>query len=118
MGQCAGQYNITADQGATFTRTITWLGATGSPVDNTGYTARMQVRSKYTSDTAVLSLSSPASGITLGGANGKVIITSSATVMAAVVAGEYRYDLEMVSSSGVVTRLLMGTFTVRPEVTR
>jgi hypothetical protein len=38
--------------------------------------------------------------------------------MAAVTAKTYVYDLELVSGAGVVTRLVMGTFTVRREVTR
>jgi len=118
MGCVAGQYNIIADQGATFTRTVTWNDSSGSPVNLTGYSARMQVRQRYVSTSTVLSLSSPSSGITLGTSNGQITITASATVMAAIEAGEYRYDLELVSLSGVVTRLLMGSFTVRAEVTR
>ena len=119
MGVCAGQYNIVADQGATLQRTVTWLDANDQPVNLTGYTARMQVRQRYVSTSTVLSLtSSPAAGISLGTTNGQITITVSATSMAAVEAGEYRYDLELVSGSGVVTRLLMGSFTVRAEVTR
>jgi hypothetical protein len=38
--------------------------------------------------------------------------------MAAVDAGKYRYDLEIVSGSGTVTRLLEGVFYVTAEVTR
>lgn len=119
MGCVAGQYNIVADQGATFTRTVTWLDANSQPVDLTGYSARMQVRQRYVSTSTVLSLTStPAAGITLGTTNGQITIQVSATSTAAVAAGEYRYDLELVSGSGVVTRLLMGSFTVRAEVTR
>ena len=117
MGACAGLYNIVADQGATFTRNIMWKDAEGNPVNVTDYTARMQVRQKYTSSSTVLSLVSP-TNITLGGGAGTIVITASATSMAAVASGEYVYDLEMVASNGVVTRLVQGTFTVRPEVTR
>ena len=38
--------------------------------------------------------------------------------MAGITAGDYVYDLEMVASNGVVTRLLQGSFKVTPEVTR
>jgi hypothetical protein len=38
--------------------------------------------------------------------------------MASVSAGKYRYDLELVSAGGVVTRLLEGVFLVTAEVTR
>lgn len=118
MGACAGQYNIIADQGATFSRLITWKSDSGTPIDITGYSGRMQVRQRFVSDTAVLSLTSPSSGISLGTTNGQITITVSASTMAGIDSGDYRYDLEMVSSAGAVTRLLQGTFTIRPEVTR
>jgi len=118
MGACAGQYNIIADQGATFARVVTWKDDTGTPVNLTGYSARMQVRQRYVSTSTVLSLTSPSSGITLGTTNGQIQINVSATTMAGISAGDYRYDLELVSGGGVVTRLLMGSFTVRAEVTR
>lgn len=118
MGVCAGQYNIVADQGATFQRTVTWLDANNAPVNLSGYLARMQVRQRYVSATPVLSLTSPSAGIVLGTTNGQITITVSATTMAGVESGDYRYDLELVSGAGVVTRLLMGSFAVRAEVTR
>lgn len=117
MSACAGQYNIVADQGATFSRNLHWKDVNGNAIDITGYTARMQVRQKYTSSTTVLNLVSP-TDITLGGNSGTIVVTASATATAAITAGEYVYDLEMVSSAGIVTRLLQGTFELRPEVTR
>jgi len=117
MGCVAGQYNIVADQGATFSRNLHWEDSSGNPIDVTGYSARMQVRERFVSATPVLSLVSP-TNIALGGGSGTVVVTVSATLMAAVTAGDYVYDLEMVASNGVVTRLLQGTFKVRPEVTR
>lgn len=118
MGACAGKYNVIADQGATFARLITWKDDENTPVDLTGYSARMQVREKYTSTVAALSLSTPSSGISLGTTNGQITLSVPASTMAALPSGEYVYDLEMVSSTGAVTRLLQGTFTVTPEVTR
>jgi len=117
MGCVAGDYDIIADQGATFTRNLHWFDPAGDPVNLTDYTARMQVRQRYVSTSTILSLVSP-TNITLGGGAGTIVITASATTMAAVASGEYVYDLEMVASNGVVTRLVQGTFTVRPEVTR
>lgn len=117
MGACAGKYNIVADQGATFSRNIHWKDENGDPINVTDYTARMQVRERYTSTSTVLSLVSP-TNISLGGSSGTVVVTVSASSMAGVTAGDYVYDLEMVASNGVVTRLLQGTFSLRPEVTR
>jgi hypothetical protein len=117
MGCVAGQYNIIADQGATFSRNLHWEDSSGNPINITDYTARMQVRERFVSATTVLSLTSPTQ-IVLGGGSGTIVVTVSATSMASVAAGDYVYDLEMVASNGVVTRLLQGSFKVRPEVTR
>jgi hypothetical protein len=117
MGCVAGDYNIIADQGATFSRNLHWFDPDGTPKDITDYTARMQVRQRFVSTSTILSLVSP-TNITLGGGAGTIVVTASATAMTTIVPGEYRYDLEMVASNGVVTRLVQGTFTVRPEVTR
>lgn len=113
----AGLYNITAEQGATFTRSLTWNNSAGSPINLTGYTARMQVRQDYSSTSAVLTLTTENSGITLGGALGTIILSASATAMAALTAGAYVYDLELVNGN-VVTRLVQGAFAVNAEVTR
>lgn len=114
----AAKYDIVCDQGATFSRIFTWQDAAANPVNLTGYTARMQVRDEADSSTAALSLTTENSRITLGGTAGTITLLVSATDTAAVVAGEYVYDLEIVSGAGTVTRLIQGCFTVDAEVTR
>lgn len=111
-----GQYDILAPQGATFNEVFTYKVG-GTPVNLGGYTARMQVRRTPSSSTKIVDLVSPA-GITLGGATGQISIDISATTMAGIPAGKYRYDLEIISSTGTVTRLLEGVFVVTAEVTR
>ena len=113
----AGIYNIIAEQGATLSRTITWRDTNSQPINLTNYTARMQVRNDYDSPTAVLTLTTENGGITLGGAQGTVIMTVSASAMALIASGSYVYDLELVLSD-VVTRLIQGSFAVNAEVTR
>jgi hypothetical protein len=114
----AGYYDMIADQGATFSQVITWKSATGTPVNLSGYSARMQVRPRVDSSTETLDLSSTGNNpkIVLGGALGTIMITVPAGDMD--FEGSYVYDLEVQSSGGVVTRLLMGRFQCRPEVTR
>jgi hypothetical protein len=117
----AGLYNITCQQGATFQRQITWTDSAKDPYNLTGYTARMQVRANTTSNTVVLALSTSAGydgTISLGGTAGTVDLLISATNTATLTAGQYVYDLELVSGGGVVTRLLEGNFRVSAEVTR
>jgi hypothetical protein len=111
-------HDLTIPAGATYSQTINWK--TGSPaafVNTTGYTARMQLRTSYSAATASLELTTVNGRISLTNA-GVITLSLTATETAALAAGRYVYDLELVSSGGVVTRLLEGVVTVSPEVTR
>lgn len=112
----AGIYDITIEQGATFTLSATWKDSAGVPVNLTGYSARMQVRSTYENEDVLVSLTSP-TNITLGGALGTILATISATDTQKLSIQEGVYDLEL-ELSGVVTRLLQGRATISREVTR
>ena len=109
-------YNITMYQGATFDLTLTW-NVSGTPVNLTNYTSRMQVRNTFDTDTTVLNFSA-GSGITLGGTAGTILIEANAATTAGVPYGQYVYDLELVSPGTVVTRLIQGNLTIDPEVTK
>lgn len=122
----AGIYNITCQAGATFGRTLTLkYPDPGTPEsdptyllwDFTGYTARMQVRRTVDSSTILISLTTENSRITLGGVTGMVelFITSDDT---SAITSSGVYDLEIIASDGIVSRLIQGDFTVVPEVTR
>jgi|TARA_B110000285_G_C14787659_1_gene451512 hypothetical protein len=108
-------YNIEAYQGTTYTLNMTYK-VDNVVVDLTGYTAAMQVRDTPQATETILDLAT-GSGITLGGVLGTIAVEVPATDMAAAVAGNYQYDLEL-DSSGQVTRLIRGRFTVIPEITR
>lgn len=108
-----GSYPIAARQGMTFKRQFTWT-LNEVPVNLTGGTARMQVRRDASSPTIVLNASAY---ITLGGVRGTVDLNIPASILSAVEAGKYAYDLE-VEISAEVTTLLEGSFTVAAEVTR
>jgi hypothetical protein len=109
-------YNVTMYQGASFDLSLTW-NVNSLPVNLTGYTSRMQVRTSFDSATTVLSLTN-GSGITLGGTVGTILVEASPATTAGVATGQYVYDLEMVSGGSAVTRLIQGTFLVDPEVTK
>jgi ABC-type nickel/cobalt efflux system permease component RcnA len=113
----AVSYNVTIDQGATWYLNVEYDNPNGTPVNLTGYTAALQLRSLPESATAVLSLST-GSGITITGATGLVAISATATQTRAIDEGTYYYDLEITSAAGVVTRLVQGQAVVTPEVTR
>jgi hypothetical protein len=118
MSAPAGYYNIIADQGATFARTLVWNDSAGNPVPMAGYSARMQVRVDYTSSGApILELTTANNRISLASTSGQITLSIDATTMSNIGAGEYVYDLELVNGA-IVTRLVQGSFTVRSEVTR
>jgi hypothetical protein len=110
-------YNVVIDQGADWFLNVTYDNPDGTPVNLTGYTAALQLRSLPTDPVSVLSLTTGA-GITITGATGLVEIRATATQTRAIDEGIYYYDLEITSVSGVVTRLIQGQADVSPEVTR
>jgi hypothetical protein len=115
----AGTYNVVCDQGKTLQRRLVYgqkIAGVFVPLDNSTYTARMQVRKTIPSTTVVLSLTSQAGQIVLGGANGAIEFTVPATSMEAL-NGTYRYDLELVLGT-LVLGVVRGELRVRPEVTR
>ena len=116
----AGRYDILADQGSTFGRSLVYLDSDGTPVDLSGYEAELTVRETYTSDQVLIAVSSEgtAPGIVLGGTAGSIVVSVGAVTMAAVPAGVYVYDLELTSDTGFVVKPVRGQFEIRPEVTR
>jgi len=113
----AGIYDIVADQGATFQRVMTWKDSTGANVNLTNFTARMQVRKRPSDGDTLVSLTTANGRITLGGSAGTITLNCPASEMD-FVDGDWAYDLELESATGVVTRLVMGRFLLRAEVTR
>ena len=112
----AGIYNFTLDQGSTWTLQVVYKDSNGVAVNLTGYTAEMQVRRKFDSDTPVLTLSTSSGGITIVGATGTLNLIAT-DEQADIDPGFYVYDLEL-SIGGVRTRLIQGQVTVSGEVTR
>lgn len=118
MSSIAGTYNIIADQGATFSRAVIKKDSRKRVIPLTDYTARMQVRVSVDSSSAILNMTTENGYITIDEPKGSVFFGVSADEMSGIPAGKYVYDLELVSPIGVVERLIMGSFTVRAEVTR
>lgn len=112
------RYNLKIIQGATLDKTFTWKDSAGSPISLTGYTAKLQIRSKHGDANVLLELTQ-ADGITLGGAAGTVRIQRSAA-QTTVLGNSFKravYDLELTSGAAVVKRFLEGDVIVSPEVT-
>jgi len=108
-------------QGATFDQTLFYeTGEPSTPVNLTGYTAKMQIRSKPESKAVILELSTTNGRITLnsGSQNGAIRLFISATDTALLsVCDKAVYDIELYNVA-VTTRILQGNVIISPEVTR
>jgi hypothetical protein len=78
----------------------------------------MQIRPSVPSATILADLTTENGGIVVDGPNGKFTITIAASATTLYTWSTGVYDLEIVSGTGIVKRLLKGTVTVDPEVTR
>lgn len=106
--------NHDMDQGTNFLFTILAKDDDGDPLNmSSGYTATAQMRKFYTSKSAVNLNTS------FTGGSGFIQVSLSATGTAAVKAGTWFYDVELMSENGnKVQRLVQGMIYVHPEVTR
>jgi len=106
-------------QGETYSALHVWKAGTPAlPVDLTGCSARMQVRSELPSPEVLLELTTDNGRIELGGTNGEITLKLSAAETAALTWERGKYDLEIVHSDASVRRLLEGSIKVKREVTR
>jgi hypothetical protein len=115
----AGIHNLTIEQGATFRRVITWKNSSGTAINLTGFSARMQVRERVDDADVILELSTSNGRITLGGSAGTITIVAQdevTTTLPEIKKGVY--DLELESAGGEVTRLLRGGVEIIRQVTR
>jgi hypothetical protein len=113
----SGRYDYVVDQGETWTRNVVFSHA-GTVINNTGGTASMTVRPGVEQSGTLVALSSPSSGITLGGSNGTIALALSAAQTEDFPPKLYHYDLELQTSAGTIYKILKGTFLVRGETTR
>lgn len=108
-------YNLAVDQGTDFSTTIEVNDDTGSPRNLSGYTGRAQLRRSYHSISNIaftVSINNPSEG--------EVVLSLSNAITANLRYGRYVYDVELVNtnSGNTVERILEGTLTVYPEVTK
>ena len=114
----AAYYDILIEQGATFRKTFVWKDSEETPIDITGYTARMQIRRKKSATTVEHTATTENGGIVLGDAAGTVEVIISAADTADFDFTTGVYDLELNDGSDGITRLVEGGVEVSKEVTR
>jgi len=112
----AGKLDLIIEKGATFRRTLYWeTEAPAAPIDLTGYTARMQIRTKL-ENSLVLALTTENGRIQLVAVEGRIDLIITAAETMAMTGTDAVYDLEMVKEDEV-TRLIEGDVLLSQEVT-
>lgn len=110
----AGKYDLILEIGSQSPEVWTWKDGSDVVVNNTGMTAKLQIKRDFNSTENLLELTE-ASGITLGGANGKITIVVTPAQIDALKArkAELFYTMTMISSGSIPTRILEGRVYIR-----
>ena len=106
--------NIFIDQDANFSTTVTINDSDSAALNLTGYTAAAQLRKSHLSSSATSFTSAFASDRTTG----QLTLTLTSTQTGALSRGRYVYDVVITASGGTKTRVVEGTATVNPSVSR
>lgn len=117
----AGRYDLYIDQGSTFTRSFIYKDANGVPIDITGHTASLMIRSSHNaSGTPIYDDTAAAGTLTIPtGTDGRIELTMTDEDTAAFPAPVNAvWDLELTTAGGVVSRIVEGAVIISPNVTR
>ena len=109
----AGFAELTIEQGANYSTSVTVNGSDGSPTNLTGYTVAAQLRKSYystsaTNFTATISLPS----------SGEITLSLLPATTSDLTPGRYVFDLVITSPTSVKTRVVEGVAVILPSVTR
>jgi hypothetical protein len=119
----AGKYSFTVEQGTTHQFTLVKSDSNSTPVNLTGYSARMQIRPDYADlsttvyTTVSSSIADDGTGLYITPESGSITVLLSAQVTEEFDFDSGVYDLELYSGS-FVERLIEGKVKVSREVTR
>jgi hypothetical protein len=121
----AATYNFTIEQGATFSKVVTWKDSSGAGINLTGYTVTGKIKRKTSDQTALASFTATLANQGTNPGQFTLSLTSTVTASLPTVTGptaqkallECVYDVEATIGS-TVYRLLEGIVSVSPEATR
>ena len=110
--------NFEVDQGTTFSFQIDYVANDEvTPIDLTGSSAKLQVRDTKGGSKLAFTLTSPTSGITIDGPNGKLNVKMTPTQTNKLFYPKSSYDIMVVDSNGNRIKLLEGFLTLSRSVT-
>jgi len=111
----AATYDLVVDQGSDFAIDLA-ITEGGAAKNLTGYAGRAQIRSNHASSSVTASFTCSIVG---SATNGVLKLELSSNTTTSIAAGRYVYDLEIhTGSDAIVKRLIQGSVTIHPEVTR
>lgn len=117
-------YNTTVERGSTFQLTVTYKDASGTVVNLTGWTFRMQVRESQSALTTVLTSEGGSPTIAIDETNkatGVLVFSvtpANTTAISPSTLTTAYYDIEIQkTSTGEVRRILQGKLNISPEIT-
>lgn len=105
--------HLDIDQGSDFVAEFDLENDNETPVNLSGAQVYSQFRKSFGSSVGYSFTSS-----IVNANNGKISIALSGVQSSAIKPGRYLYDVEILSYSGVKTRVVEGILTINPEITR
>jgi hypothetical protein len=110
----AAYVELTIEQGANLSSTVTVNDAQGDAVNLTTYSASSQLRKSYYSSSV-----NTLTAIVTGNSNGEITLSMTASNTAILTPGRYVYDLVITNNNdNSKTRVIEGIAIVLPSVTR
>ncbi len=103
------------DQGTTFNNIINLTDdVNNTPINISGYTVTSQMRRSYYSANISANITCTLSNV----ANGEITMTMTAANTANIKPGRYLFDVKTSDIYNTISRVLEGTITVSPQITK
>jgi hypothetical protein len=121
----AATYNFTIEQGATFSKVVTWKDSSGAGINLTGYSITGKIKRKTSDQTALATFTAALANQTTNPGQFTLSLTAAQTEALPTVTGptaqkallECVYDIEATTGT-TVYRLLEGIVSISPEATK
>lgn len=110
--------NIKIPQGTTYVHDFNYVDTAGTAISLSGYTARLQFRDEVESVAFFHEATTENGGLSVNEVGGVITLTITHVDTAAFTVLKGVYDLEIISPGTAVTRIVKGSVTIDPEVTR
>lgn len=114
----AGRHDLEIEQGSDFVLNILYQDTNDNPIDLSTYSARMHLRESSDSSSSLIELTNTNGRITLGQSDPNIVLELTAGDTASLDFDYAFYDLEVVSSSATVSKVLRGSVKLIREFTK